>query len=119
MILTLAMIAAAIGGLLTLALGIAFAVDPDAGLKMSHHRRAQLPNAMAGRYIAFTALALAAALYGDPLVILVLFVVYAAVSFYDAFTYASEGHPWWIHAAAGGLCFVVIGLAAIAYVAGY
>lgn len=119
MILTLAMIAAAIGGVVTLVLGIAFVVDPEAGLKMSHHRRAQLPSVMAGRYIAFTLLALASALYGDPIVILVLFMVFAGVSFFDAFTYANEGAPWWIHAAAGGLCFVVIALAAIAYVSGY
>ncbi len=119
MTLTLAMIAAAIGGVATLVLGIAFFIDPDAGFRVSQHRRSLLPKAMAGRYFAFTLLALAAALYGDALVILVLFAVFAIVSFFDAFTYASEGEPWWIHAAAGALCFVVIALAGIAYVAGH
>ncbi|MEM1429973.1 MAG: hypothetical protein AAGG09_10990 [Pseudomonadota bacterium] len=119
MLLTFAMIAAAGGALFTLAMTLAFAVDPDWAMRRAHHRLRDLPAVMTGRYAGFTALAAGSALYGDAIVILYLFVVFAAISFYDAYLYASQGEPWWPHAVAGGLCFLVIGFAGAAVIAGY
>jgi len=119
MLLTLAMIAAAGGALFTLILTAAFVYDPDWAMRRTHHRLKDLPAVMIGRYAGFTALAAGAALYGDAIVILYLFVVFAGISFYDSFLYAGQGQPWWPHAVAGALCVMVIGFAGAAVIAGY
>ena len=119
MLLTLATIAAAGGALVTLLIALAFVYDPDWAMRRTHHRLRDLPAVMIGRYAGFAALAAGAAVYGDAVVILYLFVVFACISFYDAFLYAGQGQPWWPHGAAGALCVVVIAFAGAAVVAGY
>jgi hypothetical protein len=114
MIAALAMIAAAIGGLVTLWLAVDFARDPDGAMRRATHRAGMLPQVMVGRYAAFTALAFGAAAYGDPWPILFLFLVFSAVSFYDAALYARAGHRAGPHVAAGAACWIVIGLAGAA-----
>lgn len=114
MLILLAQIAAVIGGLVTLYLAVDFAHDPEGAMRRATHRPEQLPQVMVGRYAAFTALAVGAGLYGDPWPILFLFLVFACVSFFDAWVYARDGHPWGPHAAAGGACFITIALAALA-----
>ncbi|MEL6205967.1 MAG: hypothetical protein AAFR47_11730 [Pseudomonadota bacterium] len=104
--------ASVIGGLVTLTLAVGFACNPQGAMEKATHRPEKLPMVMAGRYMAFTALAFGAALYGDPVPILYLFAVFSAVSFFDAWIYAREGQPWGPHAAAGAACFVTIALAA-------
>jgi len=110
----LAMIAAAIGGLVTLWLAVDFARDAEGAMRRATHRPEMLPQVMVGRYAAFTALAFGAAVYGDPWPILFLFLVFSAISAYDAALYARAGHAFLPHAAAAAACWIVIGLAAAA-----
>jgi hypothetical protein len=110
----LAMIAAAIGGLVTLWLAVDFARDAQGAMRRATHRAEMLPQVMVGRYAAFTALAFGAAVYGDPWPILFLFLVFSAISAYDAALYARAGHAFLPHAAAAAACWIVIGLAAAA-----
>lgn len=117
MLATLALIAAAIGGLVTLWLAVDFARDPEGGMRRATHRPEMLPQVMVGRYAAFTVLAFGAALYGDLAVVMVLFAVFAGISAYDAALYARAGQLWAPHAAAGAGCLIVIALAGVALAA--
>ena len=74
----------------------------------------QLPQVMADRYVMMTALALAAAWFGHPGVIAVLFASFAYMGFHDAVIYARAGHPVTKHVAAGIAAGAVSGLAAFA-----
>jgi hypothetical protein len=114
MLILLAQIAAAIGALVTLWLAVDFARDPEAGMRRAAHRAEVLPRIMVGRYLAFTALALGAAVYGDAVVILFLFAVFSAVSFFDAWTYRRLAHAAAPHTTAGLACWIVIALAGLA-----
>ena len=114
MLAALALIAAAIGGLVTLWLAVDFARDPAGAMRRATHRPEMLPRVMVGRYAAFTVLAFGAAAYGDLVVVIFLFAVFAGISAYDAALYARAGHPWAPHAAAAAGCLIVIALAAAA-----
>jgi hypothetical protein len=114
MIVGLMQVAAALGALVTLWLAVDFWRDPEGGMRRATHRPEMLPRVMVGRYAAFTVLALAAALRGDPATILVLFAVFAAVSLFDARLYARAGLPFLPHALAAGGCLIVIVLASVA-----
>jgi hypothetical protein len=114
MLAPLAMIAAAIGGLVTLWLAVDFARDPEGGMRRATHRPELLPRVMVGRYAAFTVLAFAAALHGDPAIVLVLFVVFGGISLYDAALYGRAGHAYAPHLAAALGCGIVIALAGAA-----
>lgn len=107
-------IAALIGGLVPLWLAYDFWRDPEGAMKRATHRWQDLPTVMVGRYLAFGALAIGAALHGDPKVILYLFSVFSAVSFFDAGIYWRAGHPFGPHLAAGLACWIVIVLAWVA-----
>ena len=119
MILTLSMIVAAIFGLAFLGLAVAFMLDPEQGMRLTQHRGKSLPDVTVARYIGFAALALGSAAYGDSIVILVLFVVLAGISLFDAFAYASDNESWWVHAAVGAFCVGVVAISGIAVVLGY
>jgi hypothetical protein len=117
MIAALPLIAAALGGLVTLWLAVDFARDPGGAMRRATHRPEMLPRVMVGRYAAFTVLAFAAALHGDLGVVMVLFAVFAGICAWDAALYARAGHPWAAHGAAGIGCLIVIALAAAAQAA--
>lgn len=113
---TLAAIAAAGGGLFTLALTVDFWRDSERAMRRATHRAEMLPKVMIGRYAAFTALAAGAALSGDPAIILFLFAVFLGLSLYDTLLYARAGHAWGPHALAAVLCLLPMGFAAAALV---
>ncbi|MDO6480232.1 hypothetical protein Q8W37_17010 [Shimia thalassica] len=92
-------------------LAISFWRNPEAGMAAATHRPEKLPLVMIDRYIAFTFLAVAAALYGDPLVITVLFVAFAFMGLADGVIYARAGHPHIKHTAAGLASLCVAGVA--------
>ena len=114
MLVPLALIAAVLGGLVTLWLAVDFARDPEAAMRRATHRPEMLPRVMVGRYAAFTALAFGAAAYGDLTVVIFLFAVFAGICAWDAALYARAGRPWAAHGAAGVGCLIVIALAAAA-----
>ncbi|SDI13836.1 hypothetical protein [Lutimaribacter saemankumensis] len=104
----------AAGALVVGRLAVLFLRDPAAGLADTTHRAEQLPQVMADRYVMMTALALAAAWFGHPGVIAVLFASFAYMGFHDAAIYARAGHPVTKHVAAGIAAGAVSGLAAFA-----
>jgi len=109
-----AIILAAVGALVTGRLAWMFFRDPKAGLADATHRPEQLPQVMTNRYLSMTVLAVAAALYGDPLVIAVLFATYAFMGFSDASIYSRAGHPAIKHVAAGLAAAIVVIVALLA-----
>jgi hypothetical protein len=107
---TLALILSWVGVAVTLALAAAFLISPAFGMAQAQHRVERLPRVMTDRYIAFVALALGAALYGDLAVIAYLFAVFAFMGFADAVIYARSGHPNGKHIAAGVAATIVAGV---------
>jgi hypothetical protein len=81
------------------------------------HRAEKLPEVMADRYIAFTALTIGATLYGDMKVIAVLFGAFAFMGFADAWIYRRGGYPIAKHMAAGVLAMSVVVIALLALTA--
>lgn len=99
------------GALVTGVLAVTFWRNPEAGMAAATHRPEKLPLVMIDRYIAFTFLAIAAAFYGDPLVIAVLFVAFAFMGLADGVIYARAGFPHIKHTAAGLASLIVAGVA--------
>lgn len=91
-----------------------FRSDPEKALHTVEHVGAALHWVMAGRYLAFALLALAATLYGDFLVICGLFAVFAFLGFYDAVLYSRLGAPISKHllAALGATIVAIVAFAA-------
>lgn len=87
--------------LATLGLTVLVAANPAAGLARLTHRPEFLPQVMAFRYAGFALLALAAAILGDPRVLLALMLAFALVSFGDTWIYARAGHRHAPHLLAG------------------
>jgi len=117
---TLAQVAislSALGVLATGALSYLFLRDPVAGMAQTTHRAEKLPEVMADRYIAFTALTIGATLYGDMKVIAVLFGAFAFMGFADAWIYRRGGFPIAKHMAAGVLAMSVVVIALLALTA--
>jgi len=114
MLIVLAQVAAGIGAVVTLWLALDFARDSEAGMRRAAHRPEVLPRIMVGRYGAFTALAVGAAIHGDTGVIAFLFAVFSGVSLFDAWTYRRLSYRAAPHTAAGLACWIVIGLAGLA-----
>ncbi|MBI1217686.1 MAG: hypothetical protein GC186_03975 [Rhodobacteraceae bacterium] len=98
---TLATALSALGILVTGMLALTFLRDPAKGMAQTTHRLADLPKVMADRYVAFTALAVAATLYRDLKVIAFLFAVFAFMAFADAWIYLQGGHAIVKHLIAG------------------
>lgn len=113
-LLTLTVLLALGGAVVTGILAFAFWRDPEAGMAAATHRPEKLPLVMIDRYVAFTFLALAAAWHGDAGVIAVLFVAFAFMGLADAVIYARSGHPFIKHAAAGVAALIVATVAMLA-----
>lgn len=90
-----------LGALVTGLLAVTFWRNPEAGMAGATHRLEKLPLVMAGRYTAFTFLALAAAWHGDAGVIAGLFVAFAFMGLVDGAIYARAGYSHIKHTAAG------------------
>jgi len=112
---TVAILLCAVGALVTARLSWIFFQDPEAGLLDTTHRAEQLPQVMTDRYVAMTFLAIAAAIYGDPLVIVVLFISFSFMGFADALIYRRAGHPIVKHVAAGAAALIVVVVALFAH----
>lgn len=115
---SLTILLSGIGILVTGLLAVLFLRDPVRGMAQVTHRAEDLPRVMAGRYSGFFLLAVGATVYGDIRVIGGLFAVFAFVSFYDAWLYASGGHAYGKHLQAGIASLVVVGVAAAAEIGG-
>lgn len=105
---TLTIVMAAIGAIVPGVLGFVFLVNPEKGLAMATHRAELLPNVMTDRYFGLTALAIAAAFYGDLKVIAFLYAVFAFLALADTFIYARHGHEYAKHLMAGLLSLLVV-----------
>ena len=92
-----------------------FVRDPVKGMLQTTHHPEQLPQVMTGRYIALTAFALGATIYGNMAVIAFLFAVFAFLGFADAIIYTHAGRPAAKHLIAGvtALAVAACALAAI------
>jgi hypothetical protein len=112
---TLALVGSALGVAVTATLAAVFIRDPIKGMVQTTHHAEQLPQVMTGRYIALTALALGATLYGNMAVIAFLFAVFAFLGFADATIYARAGRPALKHIIAGctALAVTAVAIAAI------
>ena len=97
-------------------LAVAFIRDPVEGLKQTTHHLAQLPEVMADRYIAMTALAAGATWFGHPGVIAFLFTTFAFMGFADAYIYRRAGQPVMKHLAAGIAALIVVIIATLAQI---
>ena len=94
-------LAAGLSVLVTGALALMTMRDPVGGLKKLDHLPERLPHVMAGRYLSFFVLALGAAIYGDPLVLLWLFVGFTVASAVDTMVYYNNDEPYGPHLQAG------------------
>lgn len=103
-----------VGALVTGFLSVIFWRDPEAGMIEATHRLEKLPLVMAGRYTAFTFLALAAAWNGDAGVIAGLFVAFAFMGLVDGAIYARAGHSYIKHTTAGVAASIVAAVALLA-----
>ncbi|WP_204114810.1 hypothetical protein [Shimia biformata] len=103
------------GAVVTGYLAFIFARNPEAGMAEATHRPEKLPLVMIDRYISFAFLALCAALYGDPLVICMLFIAFAFMGLADGVIYARAGHPFIKHAGAGVAAAIVAVVAFFAH----
>ena len=112
---SLALGGSALGVAVTATLAAVFIRDPIRGMAQTTHHPDQLPQVMTGRYIALTALALGATLYGNMAVIAFLFAVFAFLGFADAFIYARAGRPALKHIIAGATAFAVMSCAIAAF----
>ena len=108
---SLAFAGSALGVAVTASLAAVFIRDPVKGMAQTTHHPDQLPQVMTGRYIALTALALGATIYGNLSVIAFLFAVFAFLGFADAFIYARAGRPALKHVIAGATAFAVMSVA--------
>lgn len=115
---TIALALAAVGMLGTLYLAVIFQRNPATALERVHHLPEQLPKVMTGRYIGNFVLALGALLYGDMLVITVLYAVFALESVYDVVIYRKVGKPFGPHMQGAVLSDLVCLVALVAYVQG-
>ena len=89
-------------GLILLVYGVVFFVSPETGLALTYHQTDHLPLVMGGRYALFGALLIAALLYKDALVTMVLLIGFAWLAFVDTAIYwQSTPLP---HAAIGLVC---------------
>ena len=88
--------------------------NPETGLARLDHQIERLPEVMAGRYLTFFVLAAGAALYGDPIVFVGLFIAFAVASAADTFIYARKGEKYGPHLAAGIASLAGAGLSLIA-----
>lgn len=88
--------------------------DPEKALHAVEHVGAALQWVMAGRYLAFAILAIAATSYGDFFVISGLFAVFAFLGFYDTILYARIGAPATKHLWVGLGSLLVAGVAFLA-----
>ena len=104
----------AVGIAVTAVLAALFIRDPVSGMAHTTHRAEQLPQVMAGRYVALTFLALGATIYGDLKVIAWLFAAFAIMAFADTWIYARGGYPVAKHLGAGVLASVVVIVALVA-----
>ena len=104
---TIALAGSALGVAVTATLALLFIRDPIKALAQTTHHPDQLPQVMTGRYIALTALALGATLYGNMAVIAFLFAVFAFLGFADATIYSRAGRPALKHVVAGLMALVV------------
>lgn len=95
-------------------IALQFRSNPSAALHSVEHLEAALPWVMAGRYLAFALLSIAATLYGDLSVIAGLFGVFAVLGFFDTVLYSRLGAPVFKHLTAGLGALVV---AAVAFIA--
>lgn len=107
----IALAGSALGVAVTATLALMFVRDPVKGMVQTTHHPDQLPQVMAGRYIAFTALALGATIYGNMTVIAFLFTVFAFLGFADATIYSRAGRPVAKHVIAGVTAVAVATLA--------
>ena len=111
---TLALAGSALGVAVTATLAGVFMRDPIKGMMQTTHHPDQLPQVMTGRYIALTALALGATIYGNMAVIAFLFAVFAFLGFADATIYARAGRPALKHVLAGCTALAVTAVAVAA-----
>jgi hypothetical protein len=111
---TLTLVLSAIGVLVVGYLAFIFWRDPEDGLRQATHRRELLPLVLADRYTSMTVLALAATLYRDLNVIVVLFAVFSFMGYADAVIYFRKGHPMVKHLLSGIAATVVVVVALIA-----
>ena len=108
---TLAVGGSALGVAVTGVLSALFIRDPVKAMVQTTHHPDQLPQVMTGRYIALTALALGATIYGNMAVIAFLFAVFAFLGFADAVIYYRAGRPALKHVIAGGMATTVMAMA--------
>ena len=106
-----ALAGSALGVAVTAILALVFIRDPIKGMEQTTHHPDQLPQVMTGRYIALTALALGATLYGDMTVIAFLFAIFAFLGFADATIYRRAGRPFLKHLIAGATALAVMAVA--------
>ena len=111
----IAMIGSGAGVVVTGLLATLFTLNPAKGMVEATHHAEQLPQVMAGRYIALTMLALGATIYGDMAVIAFLFAVFAFLGFADAFIYARANRPMAKHLIAGITAAIVAAVALAAH----
>jgi len=115
-LMTLTIVLASAGLLVTALLAVAFVRDPEQGLVQTTHHLAQLPEVMADRYIAMTALAAGAIWFGHAGVIAFLFSTFAFMGFADAYIYRRVGLPVMKHIAAGIAAMIVVIVATLAQI---
>ena len=108
---TVALAGSSLGVAVTASLAALFIRDPVRGMVQTTHHPDQLPQVMTGRYVALTALALGATLYGNMVVIAFLFAVFAFLGFADAFIYSRAGRPALKHVIAGITAMSVMAVA--------
>jgi len=80
--------------------------NSERGLTLLQHRVDMLPQAMLVRYAGLGSLALLAALFNAPRLLFAMLVAFAVIGLGDAYVYRAAGHPFWMHAAVGGLAAV-------------
>ena len=112
---TIALIGSGAGVVVTGLLATLFTLNPAKGMVEATHHAEQLPQVMAGRYIALTLLALGATIYANIVVIAFLFAVFAFLGFADAFIYARAGRSMIKHLIAGITAALVAAIALAAH----